>query len=469
MPLCLVKKRLLLIRLLILWSLLMPSALGLADESPVELKQLPSDPREALRQAGVSSFTKGALANIVIRGYQRENLMVTLDGSPYFGATPFRIDAAPFLLQNTDISKIVVTKGPYNLAVPGGLGGSVEVSTPDNPERISGKTSFLYGSYDAMDGRAFVSSGNQKADFSAGYLGRYSGVPEAGDGVPFTRTAYPNKNNNYRFGSEDLPMYRIDSFWLKGGVNLPGDSRVDLLYAYLQGNDIKVPTMNFDVSDEQIHRLNSTFKIRNITSMIREIALQGWWSHARTLLDDSLRETADPANTGLPYRNFLSRSYAMSNRFEVDTVGGRITARLALGPGELKSGVDCYQRNWNGTYSSLLNYGTPAKPDFRYNDGNNSVLIPDVTTRNLGVFGIYELPLVTSLRSVLSMRGDISTIDAGGLVAGRVANFYQPYYPGWVIPRGRDFTGWSANAQLFWQVRPELELFLKGGACNPYT
>lgn len=424
-----------------------------------------ADPRSAMQRAGISSFTKGALSNIVIRGYQRENIFIVFDGAPYFGATPFRVDAPPFLIQNLDVRKIVVTKGPYNLALPGALGGSVEVETPDTPRRFGGKASVSYGSYDAVDGRAFLSVGNQQADLGVGYLGRYSGVPTAGDGVPFTSTVYPTFNANYRQGSEQLPMYRIDSFWLKAGVNPSNTSRCELSYAFLQGTDIKVPTLNFDLSDEQVHRLNGQVTVQAISPVVQKIRLQGWWSKARTLLDDSLRIFSDPYNAvqqagqTAAYRNALlvgNRSYAMSNRFEVSTYGARLTADLALGPGKLRNGVDFYQRSWSGSYSSLLNAG-----GWSYFD--NQTLLPDVTTRNVGLFAIYETSLTKTLRTVISTRGDISRISADGLTPGLVTGFYQPYYPGQAIPTGRDFANWSANAQLFWQALPELELFLKGG------
>lgn len=450
---------------LVLLSLLVTAGLSLtAAVCNAEDTEAPAaDPREALRQSGVSSFTKGALSNIVIRGYQRENLMITIDGAPYFGATPFRVDAPPFLLNNIEVNNITVTKGPYNLAVPGGLGGTVEITTSDIPRKFSTKTTVSYTSYDAVDGSATVGIGNQTAGASAGYRGRYSAVPEAGDGIPLTNLRYPNDKNNYRPGSDELAMYRIDTFWLKGELRPTDSTLLNLSYTFLHGTDIKVPTLNFDVTDEQIHQLNGRVVVRNISALIREISLQGWWSRARTLLDDSLRESSDPTNSSLPYRAFLTRSYNMANRFEVDSVGSKAIARLALGAGELKSGIDFYQRNWNGTYSSLLNYGTTLAPDFQYNDTHNTTLMPDVTTRNVGLFGVYERPLTNTLRSVLAVRGDISRVDADGLVPGRVANFYQPYYPGTSIPYGRDFTDWSANAQLFWQVHPTVELFVKGG------
>lgn len=438
--------------------LLLLTGICQAQEPVQEPAPLLSNPRESLRQSGVSSFTKGALSNIVIRGYQRENIMITFDGVPYFGAAPFRGDAGPFIVNNSDVSRIIVTKGPYNLRSPGAAGGSIEVSSPDNLKRFSARTSFSYGSYDSFDGTAVLGIGNPLADFTAGYTGRSGGVPDGGDGQPLTRTSYPNANNNYRPGSEDLPMYRLDTFWLKGGINPTSQSRFELSYSFLQGNEIKFPTQNFDMSDEQVHRLQGRLTIRKISSVVREVSLQGWWSQALSRIDDSQRETSDPANTALPYRAFLTRDYAMSNRFMATTSGGRGDVELALGPGLLKNGLDFYQRDWNGSYSSLLKQGTTP---WQYYD--NQLLIPDVTTRNLGIYAVYETPLAQSLRAVIAARGDFSWIHADSLAADRIQSFYQPYYPGQGIAPARDFADWSANAQLFWQAVPELEFCIKAG------
>jgi len=428
-------------------------------EEPVASRTLyPADPREVFQRSGINSFDKGALSNIVLRGYQRENLMITFDGAPYFGAAPYRTDAPPVIVNSSDIGSIVVTKGPYNLAYPGGAGGSIEVLSPDNPRRFAARGSVSYGAYDAVNGTATLGIGNQVADFSAGYRGIISGVPDAGGGVPLVRTPFPNANNNYRSGVEDQDMYRLNSFWLRGGVNPAVDTRVELSYTFLQGSDIKFPTQNFDVTDEQVHRLNGRLTLRNLSAIFRELRLQGWWSQSQTSVDDSLRETSDPANTALPYRSFLSRGYAMSSQLETTTTGGRISSQLALGPGLLKNGVDLYQRVWSGNYSSLLKQGATT---WKYYD--SEILIPDVTTCNLGIFLIYEIPLSETVRAVVSTRGDYSQIDADGLTADRINSLYQPYYPGQMLPTNRDFADWSANIQLFWKPQPQLELFLKGG------
>ncbi len=79
----------------------------LAGEPSADKTYKPADPREVFQKAGINSFDKGALSNIVLRGYQRENLMITFDGAPYFGSAPFRSDAPPVIINKSDISSII--------------------------------------------------------------------------------------------------------------------------------------------------------------------------------------------------------------------------------------------------------------------------------------------------------------------------------------------------------------------------
>lgn len=452
-----------LIGLLLLGQQLPGSAGAAEPPAPVASVQAPSegDPREIFQRSGINSFDKGALSNIVMRGYQRENLQFSFDGALYAGAAPFRTDAAPVLINTGLPSRIVVVKGPYNLTVPGALGGSVEVVTADNQQRVSSRNSFSYNNAHALDGSAIVGIGNQRADLTIGYRGRSSGVPEAGGGVPLLRTSYPNSNNNYRPGVEDRQMYTVHHAWIKGSVDTGSDSRLELSYALLQGEEVKVPTQNFDVADELVHRAQGQWVMRNISRLVHELKLQAWGSYARTAADDRWRETADPAKSLLPYRSFLSRDYAMSSRFEAVMIGARAVTRLKIGSGQVQAGVDWYQRNWDGTYSSLLrsNSGS-APPVFAYRDQQTQ--IPDVTTRNIGLFLTGERPLAERLRAVMAVRGDFSRTDADGLTSQQQL-YFANYYPSQGIPGGRDFAEWGANLQLFYRVQPELELYLKGG------
>jgi iron complex outermembrane receptor protein len=428
-----------------------------AEETIDGLPPWPADPADELRRPGVSTFSKGALSNIVIRGYQRENIMVLFDGAPFFGAAPVRIDAPPFHFNHADIAGITVTKGPYNLACPGGAGGTVEVTGPPNLAGLTGRTSLTYGSSDAVSGAAFLSAAGSRADIGAGYAYRTAHVPESGDGRLITAVNYPNPNNNYRLDERDRTMFRNQTAWMRGGFSPGGQSRLDLSYTYQEGEDLLTPTLGYDAPYEQAHRLTARFTLRQPSPLVSEFSLQGWLGRAGIVIDDGLRESSNPDNGSLPlpYRRSLSRSYSTRLDLTADTSGGRAEVRLAAADITLRSGIDFYQRDWDGDYSWLANNN-----GWRYLD--DQTLMPDTTTRNAGAFAILEAPLTSSLRLVAALRGDLARITADGITAA-LEDFYRAYHGNRPIPHERDFSSLGVNAQLLYSPAPGVELFLKGG------
>lgn len=416
----------------------------------------PTDPGDQLRRQGVSTFSKGALSNIVIRGYQRENIMIVFDGAPFFGAAPVRIDGPPFHFNNPDIGSIVVTKGPYNLAYPGSAGGTVEVAGPVNPPGAHGRAAITYGSYDAVSGSTYLSVAGKQADLGAGYAYRTAHVPESGDGRLITAVTYPNPNNNYRPGERDRTMYRNQTAWMRGGLMPTSRSRVDLAYTYQEGEAMLTPTLGFDAPYEQAHRLTGRFTLREISPLVSEVLIQGWLGRANILMDDRFRESSNPDNPDLKYRTALTRSYSSRLDLTADTTGGRVETRLNIGSATLQSGLDFYQRDWTGDYSWI----TRTTGLWHYED--NQTLLPDATTRNAGLYGILEVPLSTTLRLTAAMRGDLSRITADGITPD-LEQYYQAYYAGRVIPRERDFSSLGANLKLLYAPAAGLEFFLMGG------
>jgi iron complex outermembrane recepter protein len=83
------------------------------------------DMGEALKAVdGVSIVRKGAIANdVVIRGMQKDNINVFLDGVRLHGACPNRMDPPSFHYDFAEVEQVKVIKGPYDLANPGSLGG----------------------------------------------------------------------------------------------------------------------------------------------------------------------------------------------------------------------------------------------------------------------------------------------------------------------------------------------------------
>jgi iron complex outermembrane receptor protein len=395
---------------------------------------------------------------VVIRGFQRENLFIVFDDAPFFGAVPFRIDAPPFHLNPADISRITVTRGPFNLGYPGSAGGTVEVEGRENPPGTGGRVSATAASYDAFETHAHVSVSGDQGDAGVGYLFRTSQVPETGNGKLLTETPYPNPNNNYRPEDQDRSMFRSQTLWFRGGAALPRQGRAEVAYSYNEGDDLLTPTFNFDAPHQESHRLTGRLELRDLSPTISGLILQGWYGHATCLVDDALRETADPGNTSLPYRTALSRSYSTRLDFTAITSGGRATTSLNLGSSTLTTGLDFYQRDWDGSYNTLSR-GTGG---WAYRD--DLTVIPDVTTRNTGAHATLETMVTPNVRLVTALRGDLAQVDANGITSQGDA-LYQAYH-GRNAPHDRDFTLFSGSAQIHYAPLPGVELFLKGGRAN---
>ena len=97
-----------------------------------EVRESPArDMGEALKQVeGVSYVRKGAIANdLVLRGFQKDNINVLVDGVRIHGACPARMDPPSFHYDFAEVEEVKVVKGPYDLTNPGGLGGTVDART----------------------------------------------------------------------------------------------------------------------------------------------------------------------------------------------------------------------------------------------------------------------------------------------------------------------------------------------------
>ena len=78
-----------------------------------EVRETPArDVGEALKGIeGISSIRRGAIANdLVLRGFQRDNLNVLVDGMRIYGACPNRMDPNSFHIDFAEIEEVSVLK-----------------------------------------------------------------------------------------------------------------------------------------------------------------------------------------------------------------------------------------------------------------------------------------------------------------------------------------------------------------------
>ncbi|MDU0460621.1 MAG: TonB-dependent receptor [Geobacteraceae bacterium] len=404
-----------------------------------EIRESPArDMGEAIRSIeGVSSVRKGAIANDpVIRGFQKDNINVLIDGMRIHGACPSRMDPPSFHVDFAEVDKVRVVKGPYDLGNPGSMGGMIDVTTRRPRQGWGGDLSLTYGSWDTVNASAIGSYGGDRFDALLGYAYKYSGVPESGDGKRITDVYPATSPNRYRSNAIDSHAYEINTGWLKFGYKPTANSRTELAYSYQDADHVLYPYLKMDADYDRTNRLNWNYSVKNISDTIREVKLQAYWDRIGHLMDDRLRMSSTASM-------MVTRPYSMQTDARTEVIGGKAATTIKLAGGEFSGGMDYYTRNWNALNQRAMY--TAAVPYSTLN------MIPDVYADNLGVYGEYEYPLAETVRLRGGLRGDFTWIKADNgnpLVTAGTST---------------DFQNVSANLQLTYTPVKGLDLFLGFG------
>jgi iron complex outermembrane recepter protein len=396
-----------------------------------EVRESPArDMGEALKQIeGISYVHKGAIANdVVLRGFQKDNINVLVDGVRLHGACPSRMDPPSFHYDFAEIEQVRVVKGPYDLSNPGGLGGMVDAETKNPGKGFGGDVNLSYGSWNNVNTSAVASYGTDVYDGLLGYAYKYSDMPKSGDGKRLTEIYPATSLNRYKSDVIDSKAYEINTGWGKLGVNPTSNSRSEISYTYQNADHVLYPYLKMDADYDRTHRLNWIYRIRKISPLLQDLKLQVYWDKVDHLMDDSFRESSTPAS--------LTRDYSMLTDATTQVYGAKLNATLATGPGTLKTGIDYYNRNWDAL-NRRAGY-------FAYRD---LAMIPDASVDNLGIFGEYELPLGSQLVLKSGLRGDLTRAEANKTNT--------------LVTAGtkRDFANVSANLQLTYTPVKGLDIF----------
>jgi iron complex outermembrane receptor protein len=400
------------------------------------------DMGEALKQIeGLSYVHKGAIANdVVLRGFQKDNINVLVDGVRLHGACPSRMDPPSFHYDFAEIEEVKVVKGPYDLSNPGGLGGMVDAQTKKPGKGFGGDVNLSYGSWNNVNTSAVASYGTDFYDGLLGYAYKYSDVPKSGDNKRLTEIYPANSPNRYKSDAIASKAYEINTGWGKLGVNPTSNSRSEISYTYQNADHVLYPYLKMDADYDRTHRLNWIYRIQKISPLLQDLKLQVYWDKVDHLMDDSFRFTSTPSVN-------VTRYYSMLTDATTQVYGAKLNAVMAIGPGTLKTGVDYYNRNWDAVNRRAM-----------YLAYSDYAMIPDVSIDNTGVFGEYELPLGSQLSLKGGLRGDLTKAEANRTNALVTA-----------AGKSRDFSTVSTNLQLTYTPVKGLDIFtgIARGARTP--
>ena len=218
------------------------------------------DVGEALaRVQGFMKVRKGGIANdIILRGFQQDNVNVLVDGQRIHGACPNNMDPATFHVDFAEVRQVEVTKGPFDMRNQGSLGGTVSIVSkdPESGARINGTVST--GSYNYWNPSLTASAGTENLTVLAGYSFRRSAPYVDGSGRRFTTYS------NYRDTTSVSSAFDVNTGWAKFGWALSAEHRLDISAARQAAGEVLYPYLQMDGIRDDADRLNANWTVNSL-------------------------------------------------------------------------------------------------------------------------------------------------------------------------------------------------------------
>jgi iron complex outermembrane receptor protein len=376
------------------------------------------DVGEALTKLeGIWKVRKGGIANdVVLRGFSRDNINVLIDGGRVYAACPNRMDPPAFHVDFSEVERIEIIKGPFDVRHQGSMAGLVNIITKKPEKGFHLKLNASAGSFNFINLSPVVSYADDKFSILVGYSYRYSKPYKDGDGRRITEYA------NYRPEFRNKKAFEINTYWTKLGFKPIENHSLEFSYTRQDAREVLYPYLRMDAIRDKTDRFNMNYQIDGISDTLKSLKFQFYYTRVDHPMDSRFR-------TGRYMRTDA----------ESKTYGGRLEANL----GDLTLGFEAYKRNWDAvTFLEVL--------------GISQSSIPDVDTESFGLYGEYKRNLSDRLRLVAGLRLDTTKTKADRSKAN--TNLYFAYKN--TRSTSKTDTYPSGNIQLFYELQKGTELFV---------
>jgi iron complex outermembrane receptor protein len=359
------------------------------------------------RQSDLGEMLSGALPeithvrtsaignDIVLRGFKKDNLNVTIDDAKICGACPNRMDPPAMHISSSQIAGVEVQEGPFDVTQFGSLGGAINVVTKDPAKGLHGEVSATLGSYDYRKISTTLEGGNDSVQALVGYSRETSGQYKDGDGKTLSEQA-ESSTKPYSAAHKNDDAYERQNFWAKIVGNIDNNQKLTLSYFGDRADNVLYPRYPMDALMDDTDMFKAKYQLFNLGTFSEEFLIEAYHSKVEHDMGTDFR-------TG------------MSSVSLVDaTIKGVRTENTALiAETEITFGLDLSTRNWNGTKGNRTNPYT-------------TIQIPDVDTDNIGIYA-KALKTLGSLDLSGGLRYDDTTIDPDQSLTGMATTKERDY------------------------------------------
>ena len=336
----------------------------IASAKPVDLAAILSSklPAAALTR-------KGPLAgDIVLRGFSRDNVSITVDNNKTFCACPNRMDPPAFHVSSQQIEAISVRTGPFNVDQGSSIGGQIAVRTTEPRAEPFARLYGYAGSFDYYS--AGVTAGLNLTHSLFGLGGLYyqrGGVYEDGSGTRFTELP----GLNYLPAYTDGKAFEVLNMEIKAASTFDNNGSLTLSYAVQDSSDALYPGLKMDAPKDIMNRASVAYRLPLKGSIADSFEASLAFSHVEHDMQDGFRTSLNNMMGAFAARGYFMRTEARSS-----FLGGRLDFQKQFSPRALlRYGLDLKRRMWdaNNTIGSFAND-----------------LLPDTVIDGGGAWAVYE-------------------------------------------------------------------------------
>jgi len=343
---------------------------------------------QLIRRSGIAN-------DIILRGMRKDDINVLIDGGKIYGGCPNRMDPPISHVLSSNVEKIVVKEGPYDVENFGTLSGLVEVETLAPEQGFHGEGNLNVGSWGYRKIGVQASGGNDGIRVMVGASTESSDQYEDGDGKTVAEQvddfAAANPGNSkiagavYKPEYHDMEAYKKDSAMVKLFVDVTENQQLKLSYTVNRSENVLYPNTPMDALKDDSDLFNAKYTITGTGELSKKLEIEFYNSWVDHPMGTYYRIASD-GNTGTVENVMSSRIY-----------GGRVKNSMNLFDGTLVYGIDASKRRWDGYYMR--------------NDGDYwRSSINDAVTKNGALFVEYE-KRIGDLELQTGMRYDDTSVE----------------------------------------------------------
>jgi iron complex outermembrane recepter protein len=381
--------------------------------------------------------------DIILRGFKKDNINVTIDDAKVCGACPNRMDPPAMHVSSSQIASVEVKEGPFDVTQFGSLGGAINVVTKDPKKGIHGEVSATLGSFDYRKIGATVEGGNDTVQALVGYSRESSGQYKDGDGKTMAEQLVARgaaTGDQYKTSEKNRDAYERMNVWTKVVFTPTSSDKLTFSYFGDSADDVLYPAFGMDAQIDETDMFSVKYQKTNLSSFSDLLKLEAYHSKVVHEMGTEFRNSG----TGMTYR---------THAVEATIKGARIENTVSLSDIKTTLGVDTSVRNW---YGRCLNEPSRTLRETR---------LPDVDTKNIGVY-VEAAKSINNIDLSAGVRYDATSINpnyglannttySATLVAGTLDSNINPT----VMPE-REFDNISANVMAKYNFSSSTNLFV---------